>query len=152
MREGRQVGVAGGNTTACVPWVPSPYSLPRESGRRQCGRRGRISASGAERVLAWGWNDLDNEGPRGRDRSSREGSDEPTAVSSLVRALEATTSSGAQCCLGRSAEQEVAWRQLQWRRRRSSREGSDEPVAVLSSLEDERRTDSYEPPRGGGRG
>uniref|UniRef100_A0A0D3HMS9 Uncharacterized protein n=1 Tax=Oryza barthii TaxID=65489 RepID=A0A0D3HMS9_9ORYZ len=68
--------------------------------------------------------------------SSCGGSDKPAAVSSLVRVLEAASSGRAQHCLGRSAEAELARRQLEWQLRRSSREGGDKPAAVSSSLND----------------
>uniref|UniRef100_I1R0T4 Uncharacterized protein n=2 Tax=Oryza glaberrima TaxID=4538 RepID=I1R0T4_ORYGL len=64
------------------------------------------------------------------------GSDKPAAVSSLVRALEVASSGGAERRLGRSAEAELAWRQLEWQQRWSSREGGDKPTAISNSLND----------------
>lgn len=68
--------------------------------------------------------------------SSCGGSDKPAAVSSLVRALEAASSGGAERRLGRSAEAELARRQLEWQQRWSSREGGDKPAATSNSLND----------------
>ncbi|EAZ18649.1 hypothetical protein OsJ_34168 [Oryza sativa Japonica Group] len=68
--------------------------------------------------------------------SSCGGSDKPAAVSSLVRELEAVSSGGAERRLGRSAEAELARRQLEWQQRWSSREGGDKPAAISNSLHD----------------